>query len=149
MTNDEIIRRIAYDVSQFEYGTRQIVVWMSWGLYNRLESEYVWHEKNGEFNFNTIFGCKLRIVPITGYMWVVGYEGVIEKRQECETMDKLKPCPFCGGEARLLLNAKRKIYGKDEYKTGVVACCNVCEARMFYASEELAIKAWNRRADND
>ena len=60
--------------------------------------------------------------------------------------EELKPCPFCGGEARLLLNAKRKIYGKDEYRTGVVACCNVCEARMFYGSEKLAIEAWNRRA---
>lgn len=62
-------------------------------------------------------------------------------------MIELKPCPFCGGEARLLLNAKRKIYGKDEYRTGVVACCNVCEARMFYGSEKLAIEAWNRREE--
>lgn len=62
---------------------------------------------------------------------------------------KLKPCPFCGSEARLLLNAKRKIYGKDEYRTGVVACCNVCEARMFYGSEKLAIEAWNRRTKDD
>ena len=61
--------------------------------------------------------------------------------------EELKPCPFCGGEARLLLNAKRKIYGKAEYRTGVVACCNVCEARMCYGSEKLAIEAWNRRAD--
>lgn len=61
-------------------------------------------------------------------------------------MNELKSCPFCGGEARLLLNAKRKIYGKDEYRTGVVVCCNVCEARMFYGSEKLAIEAWNRRA---
>ena len=64
-------------------------------------------------------------------------------------MNELKPCPFCGGEARLLLNAKRKIYGKDEYRTGVVACCNVCEARMFYGSEKLAIEAWNRRVSDD
>lgn len=62
-------------------------------------------------------------------------------------MVDLKRCPFCGGEARLLLNAKRKIYGKDEYRTGVVACCNVCEARMFYGSEKLAIEAWNRRVE--
>ena len=61
-------------------------------------------------------------------------------------MTDLKPCPFCGGEASLLRNAKRKIYGKDEYITGVVACCNVCEARMFYGSERLAVDAWNRRA---
>jgi Lar family restriction alleviation protein len=68
---------------------------------------------------------------------------------EKPTSLKLKPCPFCGGEARLLLNAKRKIYGKDEYRTGVVACCNVCEARMFYGSEKLAIEAWNRRVKNE
>ena len=61
-------------------------------------------------------------------------------------MSELKPCPFCGGESRLLHNAKRKIYGKDEYRIGVVACCNVCEARMFYGSENLATEAWNRRA---
>lgn len=59
---------------------------------------------------------------------------------------KLRECPFCGGEARLIRNARRKIYGKDEYRVGVVACCNVCEARMFYGSEKLAIEAWNRRS---
>ena len=58
----------------------------------------------------------------------------------------LQKCPFCGGEARLIRNARRKIYGKDEYRVGVVACCNVCEARMFYGSEKLAIEAWNRRS---
>lgn len=61
-------------------------------------------------------------------------------------MTDLKSCPFCGGESLLLHNAKRKIYGKDEYRIGVVACCNVCEARMFYGSESLATEAWNRRA---
>ena len=68
------------------------------------------------------------------------------KANTSNALDALKPCPFCGGEARLMRNAKRKIYGKDEYRTGVVACCNVCEARMFYGSEKLAIEAWNRRA---
>ena len=59
----------------------------------------------------------------------------------------LRKCPFCDGEARLIRNARRKIYGKDEYRVGVVACCNVCEAKMFYGSEKLAIEAWNRRAN--
>ena len=60
-------------------------------------------------------------------------------------MDELKPCPFCGGMAHIAHNAKRKIYGKDEYRTGVAIYCGVCEARMFYISEKLAIEAWNRR----
>jgi len=64
-------------------------------------------------------------------------------------MTELKPCPFCGREARLFLNAKRKIYGKDEYRIGVVVCCTVCEARMFYGSKNLAIEAWNRRVKDE
>lgn len=71
---------------------------------------------------------------------------IMQSGKKVKRMTELKSCPFCGGEARLLLNAKRKIYGKDEYRTGVVACCYVCEARMFYGSEKLAIEAWNRRA---
>lgn len=62
---------------------------------------------------------------------------------------ELKPCPFCGGMAHIDYNAKRKIYGKDEYRTGVAIYCGVCEARMFYVSEELAIKAWNRRTSDE
>ena len=72
--------------------------------------------------------------------------GIVRNGMKIVMINGLKRCPFCGGEARLVLNAKRKIYGKDEYRTGVVACCNVCEARMFYGSEKLAIEAWNRRA---
>lgn len=75
-------------------------------------------------------------------------DAIVKQPVVDETVAKLKPCPFCGGEARLLRNAKRKIYGKDEYRTGVVAYCNVCEARMFYGSEKLALEAWNRRADH-
>lgn len=64
-------------------------------------------------------------------------------------MKDLKPCPFCGGKAWLARNAKRKIYGKDEYRVGVSVYCGVCEARMFYGTEEEAIKAWNRRVANE
>lgn len=59
-------------------------------------------------------------------------------------MDKLKLCPFCGGKAFLAHGAKRKIYGKDEYRTGTAVYCGVCEARMFYANPKLAVEAWNR-----
>lgn len=63
-------------------------------------------------------------------------------------MDKLKLCPFCGGKAFLAHGAKRKIYGKDEYRTGTAVYCGVCEARMFYANPKLAVEAWNRRAND-
>ena len=66
---------------------------------------------------------------------------------------KLKPCPFCGGEAgfnkRKELNCDsqhKSITAKERYK---VACraCSCGTAWLFY--EEDAIGAWNRRADND
>ena len=62
-------------------------------------------------------------------------------------MNELKPCPFCGGEAHIAYNAKRKLYGKDEWINGVRIYCGVCEAQMFYRSEHLAVKAWNRREE--
>lgn len=58
-------------------------------------------------------------------------------------MDKLKPCPFCGGGATV-----SKVYSINEY----AIICNDCGA-IFYpfcaTSEKSAIEAWNRRVDND
>lgn len=63
-------------------------------------------------------------------------------------MEKLKPCPFCGDKAKL----------EHEHVTiktySFVKCQNTkecgVEGKRFiespsYASDELAIKAWNRR----
>ena len=50
----------------------------------------------------------------------------------------LKPCPFCGGEAR-------GYEGKIDAH-GVV--CNKCGAKIYgYASKGAATRAWNRRAE--
>ena len=60
-------------------------------------------------------------------------------------MVDLKPCPFCGGKARLFVN------------DGVRAICSKCYAgtmiltdNMEYESNavETVIEAWNRRADH-
>ena len=59
---------------------------------------------------------------------------------------KLKPCPFCGGEAKVY----DKGYGHDH--KGFVVCA--CGAQMVYQydgnfiSTEEAVKNWNRRIDN-
>ena len=52
---------------------------------------------------------------------------------------KLKPCPFCGGEAR-------RYCGKTDFH-GIV--CKKCSAKIYgYGSQGAATKAWNRRVDN-
>lgn len=59
--------------------------------------------------------------------------------------EKLKPCPFCGGEAELSFG---KFDGKD---TSYVVCIKCGSQGEFffvspkYASAIRAIKAWNRR----
>ena len=60
-------------------------------------------------------------------------------------MTDLKPCPFCGGEGVV----QRREY-KGYMETFGVVCFDCCaETRPFYNTEEEAIKAWNRRANND
>ena len=66
-------------------------------------------------------------------------------------MAKLKPCPFCGGQARMkhgkynLLGA----YGTEEtarYWSGVFCiACGVEQPIRRYSTKEQAIEAWNRR----
>ena len=60
-------------------------------------------------------------------------------------MEELKPCPFCGGKARLLVN------------DGVRVICSKCYAGTMIQrdsleresnSVETVVEAWNRRADN-
>ena len=60
-------------------------------------------------------------------------------------MAELKPCPFCGSEARLFVNG------------GVRVICRKCDASTKVLTDEMqystnavesVIEAWNRRADN-
>lgn len=60
--------------------------------------------------------------------------------------EKLKPCPFCGGEAHI---AKHSFYEKttrsfSDKTFGVI--CEECYTSgwQFYKTQESAIEAWNR-----
>lgn len=65
-------------------------------------------------------------------------------------MDKLKPCPFCGGEAEVI---SHRFFSEalNDWKTESygVACksCNT-SGYQFFGCEIHAIKAWNRRAND-
>lgn len=52
---------------------------------------------------------------------------------------KLKPCPFCGGKAELL------IVPSDPSSKWVVVCKNKCCNQFPHDSEEEAVEAWNNR----
>jgi Lar family restriction alleviation protein len=62
---------------------------------------------------------------------------------------KLKPCPFCGGEAELA-------YTTDNSHRPFVRCksialitpkCFACQYPWRHKTEKDAIEAWNRRAE--
>ena len=58
--------------------------------------------------------------------------------------EKLKPCPFCGGEAELVIYGEFSGLSPDLF-------CTKCPARMRCREDdtesiEKLIKAWNRRA---
>ena len=57
--------------------------------------------------------------------------------------EKLKPCPFCGGEAKLVnIDAS----GEQGEENPIVVHCKECECNTNWFSEEWqAIGAWNRR----
>lgn len=56
-------------------------------------------------------------------------------------MDKLKPCPFCGGKAEVLINEY-----SDSSKEYLVACTE-CDGMVerWRKTEKEAIEQWNRR----
>lgn len=65
-------------------------------------------------------------------------------------MTDLKPCPFCGGEAKL--SGQYEIEGISAWAVycGRSPSDFFCGAQVTsIASEEKAIEAWNRRASDD
>ena len=59
-------------------------------------------------------------------------------------MIKLKPCPFCGGEAEVIMG--------DLWRNYKVGCrnikCPIFPRTHSYLTKEEAIKTWNTRADD-
>lgn len=82
MTDDEIFARIASDVANAwngMFGVRDITIWMTKDLFDRLFPEQFILQKDSAMI--TLFGCRVRVVlfPCDGMRWIVGYEGKAEE----------------------------------------------------------------------
>ena len=68
---------------------------------------------------------------------------------------KLKPCPFCGGEASYMTYiTERGVFTRS--RKYIYFKCKNCEAQtkafpesVHYSAEEKAIEAWNARVEQD
>lgn len=61
--------------------------------------------------------------------------------------EKLKPCPFCGGEAEMINIDAARVQGITD---PVTVRCKECKCNTNWFSKEWeAIDAWNRRTSND
>ena len=60
-------------------------------------------------------------------------------------LQPLKPCPFCGGEVTLLVDAKYGLY--TFHHDGREKCPAAYSHHAGYGTEAEAIEAWNTRAE--
>lgn len=60
---------------------------------------------------------------------------------EVNLMEKLKPCPFCGGEPEMIN------YSEHEWLVNCPECCGMVE--RWRETEKEAAEQWNRRANDD
>ena len=80
MSNEEILARIGRDVTDIYnavFSKRDITIWITKGLFNRLFPEqFIGHMDNAMV---TLFGCSIKVVilPYGGEKWIVGYEGTV------------------------------------------------------------------------
>jgi Lar family restriction alleviation protein len=59
---------------------------------------------------------------------------------------KLKPCPFCGGDARLRTTDLAEGFGLFVMSAAFVQCADCGARTLEYRDETFAIEDWNRRA---
>lgn len=61
-----------------------------------------------------------------------------QKQKERKKMDKIKPCPFCGGAGKI-----EKSIGKYEYWKIQCQLCGV--STLVSVDKDLPVKWWNKR----
>ena len=62
-------------------------------------------------------------------------------------MDKLKPCPFCGGKASINFDSEATVDTQGRCWAYNIVCDKCCATSGLAYSIEMAIEIWNRRVD--
>lgn len=57
--------------------------------------------------------------------------------------NELKPCPFCGGEAKILIHTFHALPLPSNVQVGCTKCG--CRTDPWYGTKREAIDAWNTR----
>ena len=63
-------------------------------------------------------------------------------------MDKIKPCPFCGGNARISSDTEATKDSQGRLWAFTVVCDKCCASSGLTFKPERAVEAWNRRENN-
>ena len=63
-------------------------------------------------------------------------------------MAELKPCPFCGGEARISADPEATRDSQGRLWAFTVVCDSCCATSGLTYSPDRATEAWNRRAED-
>ena len=63
-------------------------------------------------------------------------------------MAELKPCPFCGGSARISADTEAKRDSMGRLWAFTAVCDRCCASSGLTFTPERAIEAWNRRAED-
>lgn len=97
---------------------------------------------------------------------MVSRQRFLQLRRKEREMSKLKPCPFCGGEAKFFTKIFSQKGISRDWQFGIYCTrCDVTTPRTDYKIEisfesngeikttiderEIAAEAWNRRSDNE
>ena len=64
-------------------------------------------------------------------------------------MVELKRCPFCGGNAFIIVDHDAVVDTQGRHWAYTAVCGKCCTTSGITYTPEEAIEAWNRRAEND